>query len=382
MSYPKIYIKKGRERSLNRFHPWVFSGSIHKLEREIDEGEVVQLQDITAKQLGVGHYCGGSISVKMLAFELIDINEVWYLNKLQEAKKLRTDLFLPSESTNAYRLVHGEGDGLPGLIVDIYNGVAVIQTHSKGMELAIPIVVQCLKKIGYSNIIKKPIGAELSAVLMGEVAERIEISENDFKLNVDVVFGQKTGFFLDQRDNRLLLSALSQGKAVLNVFSYTGGFSVAALKGGATQVISVDSATKALEIAEENAMLNDCADKHSILKIDAVKYLENMEEQFDIIVLDPPAFAKHKSARHNAIQAYRRINESAIRNLKPGGLLMTFSCSQVIDKQLFADIVASAAINVKRNVRVLSVLRQPMDHPVSIFHPEGEYLKGLILKID
>lgn len=377
-----IVIRNGREKSLERFHPWVFSGSIERLDGEALEGDLVRVEDNKGKFLGAGHLCAGSISVKVLTFKDEIIDEVWILDRLKRAQQLRTALDLPNKQTNAYRLVHGEGDFLPGLIIDIYDKVAVIQPHSVGMEQLLPAISAGLKSIGFKNVVHKGLGGEVAVALVGKVSERIKVNEHGMKLHVDVLTGQKTGFFLDQRDSRYLLQQFAKDKTVLNVFSYTGGFSIAALKGGAKSAISLDSAAKALTIADENAMLNEYTDKHKSLKLDAVRYLEHMEEDYDIIVLDPPAFAKHKSARHNAIQAYRRINEQAIKRIRSGGFLFTFSCSQVIDKQLFQDIIASAAINAGRQVRILHHLRQPADHPVSVFHPEGEYLKGLVLAVD
>jgi 23S rRNA (cytosine1962-C5)-methyltransferase len=382
MEYPKVIIRKGREKSLERFHPWVFSGSIESAERNLMDGEVVQLIDHDGKFLGVGHCSSSSISVKVLSFEEVVIDDKWFLKTIKSIAKSKLSMGFPSESTNAYRLIHGEGDGMPGLIIDIYNDVAVIQCHSEGMEQSLKPIVKALKAIGLKNIVHKPMDKSQSKVLSGEVGERIVVLENGMKLNVDVLLGQKTGFFLDQRDNRALVCQYAKGKTVLNVFSYTGGFSVAALLGGAKSAISLDSAANALGVANENAALNDVGDSHQILKTDAVPYLEVLSEKYDIVVLDPPAFAKHKSARHNAIQAYRRINEAALRNINSGGMLFTFSCSQVVDRQMFYDTIASAAINAGRKVRVLHHLRQPADHPVSIFHPEGEYLKGLVLQVD
>lgn len=377
-----IVIRSGREKSLERFHPWVFSGSVERLDGEALEGDLVRIEDSKGKFLGAGHLCSGSISVKVLTFKDELIDEAWVLDRLKRAQHLRTALALPSKQTNAYRLVHGEGDSLPGLIIDIYDKVAVVQPHSAGMEQLLPAINAGLKSLGFKNVVHKGLGGEVAEVLTGKVSERIKVNEHGMKLNVDVLTGQKTGFFLDQRDSRFLLQNFAKDKTVLNVFSYTGGFSIAALMGGAKSAISLDSASKALTIADENAMLNEFSDKHKSLKLDAVRYLEHMEEDYDIIILDPPAFAKHKSARHNAIQAYRRINEQAIKRIRSGGFLFTFSCSQVIDKQLFQDIIASAAINAGRQVRILYHLRQPADHPVSVFHPEGEYLKGLVLAID
>lgn len=382
-NYPTIYIRAGREKSIQRFHPWVFSGSVLRVEGQPEEGDLVRLLDARGGFLGLGHYNKGSIAVKVLSFAEEEINEAWYRRRLERAAHLRKSIGMPHPDTNAYRLVHGEGDGLPGLIADIYGDVAVLQPHSRGMELACVQLARAVVDLGLAaNVVLKPLAREAPRVLNGNVQERTAILENGMRFHVDVLAGQKTGFFLDQRDNRHLLRSYAAGKRVLNVFSYTGGFSVAALAGGALEAISLDSSTQALALAEENATLNEAAGKHRSLKADAVPYLENMHETYDVIVLDPPAFAKHMSARHNAIQAYRRINEAAMKNLVPGGLLFTFSCSQVVDRQLFQDTLVSAALNAGKKVKVLHHLRQPADHPVSIFHPEGEYLKGLVLEVE
>ncbi|MDC1221615.1 class I SAM-dependent rRNA methyltransferase [Salibacteraceae bacterium] len=382
MIYPWVKINRGREKSIERFHPWVFSGSINSAERELQEGELVKLVDSEDEFLAIGHCFSGSLAVKILSFEDVEIDQSWFNEQIESAISRRNTLNLPSEETNAYRLVHAEGDGLAGLIIDIYKDVAVIQPHSVGMEQSLDLIVNSLKKFGFSKIVHNPVGKGETITLAGEVSERVEVLENEAKYFVDPINGQKTGFFLDQRENRFLLRNYAQDKSVLNVFSYTGGFSISALLGGAKQVLSLDSASAALDICEENARLNNLESKHNTIKADALVYLQKMQDKFDVIVLDPPAFAKHKSARHNAIQAYRRINEAAINALEKGGILFTFSCSQVVTQQLFYDTIASAAMNSKRKVSVLHRLRQPADHPVSLFHPEGEYLKGLVLRID
>lgn len=376
-----ITIKKGREKSLQRKHPWVFSGAIQSIEGNPKDGELAAVMSHNKDFLGIGHYQNNSITVKILSFENEPIDQAWYDRKIGEAKIMREALGFPNELTNAYRLVHGEGDGIPGLIIDIYAGVAVIQSHSPGVTFALKNISKTLQGLGFDNVVSKPVGKEKPEVLAGEVNEITNALESGATYQIDIIGGQKTGFFLDQRDNRDLLNSLAKHKTVFNVFSYTGGFSIAALMGGAEKVFSVDSSAGALSLAEQNANVNGFADRHVSLKVDAVPYLENMTDTYPIIVLDPPAFAKHKSARHNAIQAYRRINEAAIKKVEKGGYLLTFSCSQVVDKQMFYDTIMSAAINVGRHVQVLKHLRQPADHPVSLFHPEGEYLKGLLLRI-
>ncbi len=376
-----IRLNKGREKSIERFHPWIFSGAISDRPSNIAEGDVVDIVDHKGQFLARGHFADGSLAVKILTFKDEVIGATWFQKKLSAAVAMRKALDLPNKKTNAYRLVHGEGDSLPGLIVDVYADTVVLQPHSAGMTASLSMIVEALQKLKFENIIHKPIGKQKPEVLLGSVTDRILIVEHGIKYNVDVLRGQKTGFFLDQRDNRKLLEAYSKKKSVLNVFSYSGGFSMAAAKGGAVKVVSIDASQGALDLADENAQLNDFAELHSSLKVDAVPYIESMDESFDLIVLDPPAFAKHKSARHSAIQAYRRINEAAIRKLKPGGVLFTFSCSQVVDRDLFASTLVSAAINSGKQLQVLHQLRQPADHPVSIAHPEGEYLKGLVLRV-
>lgn len=377
-----IKLKKGREKSIFRRHPWVFSGAIDSSIEELKEGQVVEVLDFKGNFLAKGHYSNSSLAVKLLSFENEVINADWFHGKLERAKQLRSELNLPSDSTNCYRLAHGEGDGLAGLIVDVYNDIAVIQSHSQGMYQSLEHIKQSLIDLGFERLIFKPVGKEKPVVLQGEIAERELVLEGGLKFNVDIVKGQKTGFFIDQRANRELLRSYSSGKRVLNAFSYTGGFSISALAGGATLALSLDASGHALSVAEENASINGFNDKHDVLKADAVPFLEALDKDvYDVIILDPPAFAKHKSARHNAIQAYRRINEAAMKKISKGGVLFTFSCSQVVDRQMFYDTVVSAAIQAQREVKVLHHLRQPEDHPNNIFHPEGEYLKGLVLKI-
>ena len=376
-----IHLNQGREKSIQRFHPWIFSGAISQKTTDIEEGDVVDVIDSQGQFWARGHFADGSLSVKILTFQDEEVDLDWFYRKLKAAVDLRKSINLPNKKTNAYRLVHGEGDSLPGLIIDVYAGTAVLQPHSSGMTNSLVVIVEALKKLKFKNILHKPIGKQKTEVLLGEVSDRTKISEDGILYNVDVLKGQKTGFFLDQRDNRKLLESYSKGKSVLNVFSYSGGFSMSAAKGEATKVVSVDASQGALDLAEENSQLNNYSEVHESLKVDAVPYIESLEESFDLIVLDPPAFAKHKSARHSAIQAYRRINEAAIRKLKPGGVLFTFSCSQVVDRELFSSTLVSAAINAGKQLQVLHQLRQPADHPVSITHPEGEYLKGLVLRV-
>jgi len=376
-----LVLKKGREKSIERKHPWIFSGALKSVPHDVSEGDVVRVEGANGQFLAIGHYSSSSLAVKVLSFEDETIDDAWFGGRLNMAMEFRKSIGLPSAQTNAYRLVHGEGDFLPGLIIDVYDEVAVIQPHSEGMNRSLKTISNVLNNLGFAHVVHKPVGKGKPEVLSGEVSERTAIKEDGNDYHVDVIGGQKTGFFLDQRTNRKLLSDYAEGKSVLNVFSYTGGFSISALSGKAEKVVSLDASAKALTLAEENAQLNGFGDRHSVVKADAVPYLDHLSEAFDIIVLDPPAFAKHKSARHKAIQAYRRINESALRHLEPGGLLFTFSCSQVVDRSLFYSMAMSAAINAGKRVQVLGHLRQPQDHPVSLFHPEGEYLKGLLLRV-
>lgn len=377
----KFYLKKGREKSILRKHPWIFSGAIHRVDGKADEGDIVDVYGSDDEFLARGLYCGGSLVIKLLTFDDVEINAQWFNDRIGEAFNRRKGQSLPSDQTNAFRLMHGEGDGVPGLIIDIYSDVAVIQPHAEGIALRLKEISAAIREHGIENIVHKPVGNDAAQVLSGNVTERTLIKENGVQFNVDVLRGQKTGFFLDQRDNRALLADYSNRRRVLNVFSYTGGFSMYAAKNGAESVVSLDASKHALAIAEENAVLNECTKLHSIVKADAVPYLEKMEEMFDLIVLDPPAFAKHNSARHKAIQAYRRINEAAIKRLPKDGILFTFSCSQAVDRTMFDNMVLSAAVNSGRRLQILHKLRQPSDHPVQISHPEGEYLKGLVVRV-
>lgn len=375
-----IKLKKGREASVLRQHPWIFSGAIHHQDKTIEPGDLVVITDHANRFVGRGHFESGSLAVKVLTLQDEEINADWFKHRIKRAILMRMQIGLPSEVTNAYRLVHGEGDLLPGLIIDVYNDVVVIQPHSIGMERQLDIISKVLEGEGFMHIVWKPVDQRPSAILLGKVSNTTTIKEHNIIYNIDVLEGQKTGFFLDQRSNRQQLASYTKNKNVLNVFSYTGGFSMAALISGANKVISVDASSKALLLADKNAELNGVSERHQSVKADAIKYLQSLEERFDVIVLDPPAFAKHKSARHNAIQAYKRINSAALEHLEPGGLLFTFSCSQVIETALFQNTVASAAIEKGVSVQVLHHLHQPADHPAHLSHPEGHYLKGLVVR--
>lgn len=388
-----ITLKKGKEVSIQRFHPWIFSGAIHKTEGKVGEGCWVGVQDYKGNALGFGHYQHGSITVRVLDFGALAPGAGFWQNKIREALAMRRGIDIPSASTNAYRLVHGEGDGLPGLIVDVYNGVAVMQAHSAGMHEDRLHIVEALREVLGSElhaVFYKSKGTLPGSVRGNESEEYLfgmggvphAVLENGLKFYVDWEEGQKTGFFLDQRDNRNLLAHYVKGKQVLNTFCYTGGFSIYALAGGAATVHSVDASEKAIALTRQNIALNGYdSNKHECFCDDVFDYLEDKSRQYDVIVLDPPAFAKHRDARHQAVKGYQRLNAEAIRSIKPGGIIFTFSCSQVIDRALFYNTIVSAAIVANRQVKVLHHLTQGPDHPVSMFHPEGEYLKGLVLYV-
>lgn len=393
MNAKNIILKKGKERSLERFHPWVFSGAIQKSEGSPVAGDIVDVLNFNGNFLGRGHYAESSITVRVLTFEEETINTDFFHKRISNALALRKNTgLIDNEHTNCFRLLHGEGDSLPGLVCDIYKDVAVIQCHSKGMHLQRTMIAEALKKA---------LGDKLTAVydksgdtignkndrikneyLIGEHNGETEVKENGNRFMVNWETGQKTGFFIDQRDNRYLLGKYAAGKKILNTFCYSGGFSVYALNKNAMEVHSLDSSQKAIDLTESNVVLTGKKELHKSIVADAIPYFRNIEDDYDIIILDPPAFAKHLSAKHNAIQAYRRLNEEAISKIKTGGLIFTFSCSQAIDSDTFSGIIFSAAANTKRKVRILHKMRQPADHPVNIYHPEGEYLKGLVIEVE
>ena len=398
MSICKIYLKPKKEESLLRFHPWVFSGAIASKEYEPAEGELVNVYAANGNFLGVGHYQIGSISVRILSFEPTAIDDAFWTERTQAAYDLRLALGLTGEhatNNNTYRLVHGEGDHLPGLVVDIYGITAVIQAHSVGMHkdrMAIANAIRTvlgdtIKNIYYKSDSTLPFKAGLAnedGYLFGTAdKEDFAAMENGLRFNVDWVKGQKTGFFVDQRDNRALLEKYSKDRSVLNMFCYTGGFSIYAMRGGAKLVHSVDSSAKAIMLTNQNIELNFPDDaRHKAFAEDAFKFLEQADNLYDLIVLDPPAFAKHRNVLRNALQGYRKLNAIAFERIHPGGILFTFSCSQVVSKEDFRLAVFSAAAQSKRKVRILHQLTQPADHPINIYHPEGEYLKGLVLYIE
>lgn len=391
----QIRLRPKKEESLKRFHPWVFSGAIASLPDDIAEGEIVKVFSSQNEFLGVGHYQIGSIAVRILSFSDVEINLDFYEQRISSAYRLRFDNGLISDLNHTYRLIHGEGDNLPGLIVDVYEKSAVIQAHSVGMDSDKDIIVEAIKNVfgdNIKNIFYKsegtlPFKADIEVkdrYLMGGNDVEAVSMENGLKFNIDWLRGQKTGFFIDQRDNRSLLEKYSNNRDIVNLFCYTGAFSIYALRGGAKSVVSIDSSSKAIMLTEENVRLNFEDDKrHTSLSEDAFKYLRDMENDAnDLIILDPPAFAKHRGAIKNALQGYKRLNALAIEKIKPGGIIFTFSCSQVISKDQFRLAVFSAAAMTGRKVRILHQLTQPTDHPINIYHPEGEYLKGLVIHVE
>jgi 23S rRNA (cytosine1962-C5)-methyltransferase len=385
-----VYLKKGKEQSIKRFHPWVFSGAILSVSEMLKEGQLVEVYDHSNNKLGLGHFAEGSIAVRVFSFgDVMYTSDIWF-EKIAKAYDLRVKANVVNEGTNLFRLIHGEGDGMPGLIVDIYEQTAVLQFHGAGMRQHRKEIAQAIKMVLgdritsiYDKSSEKLKGAEpvQNEYVFGKRENDIAL-EHGLKFKIDWETGQKTGFFIDQRENRKLLGEFSKGKKVLNTFCYSGGFSLYALREGAELVHSLDSSASALQLTDENVKLNGFDEtRHACIQADAVNYIKDLGESYDVIVLDPPAFAKHLSARHKAIQGYKRINEAAIKQIKPGGVLFTFSCSQVIDKSQFTGIVLAAAIGAGREVRILHQLHQGPDHPVNIFHPEGEYLKGLVLEV-
>lgn len=392
--FPVITLRRGKEESLLRFHPWVFSGAIADAPENIEEGDIVAVHSFSGDFLGYGHWQIGSIMVRMLTFRREPVDRAFYAARLSAAYHLRKELGLIRSDNNAYRLVHGEGDFLPGLVVDVYGDTAVLQAHSPGMHFSRDIIASVLTEelgAGIRNVYYKsettlPYKAHLDPqndYITGSYSGNIAL-ENGLKFHIDWLKGQKTGFFVDQRDNRELLRRFSRGKKVLNMFCYTGGFSVYALSGGAELVHSVDSSAKAVSLTDANVEINFPGDsRHKAFAEDGFKFLDNMlADTYDLIVLDPPAFAKHRTALKNALRGYQRINFRAFQKIAPGGILFTFSCSQAVTKEQFRLAVFSAAAQSHRRVRILHQLTQPADHPINIYHPEGEYLKGLVLYVE
>ena len=394
MTYKSITLRRGKEESLMRFHPWVFSGAIAQAQDDIEEGDLVTVYAHDGQLLGNGHFQIGSIAVRMLTFDDTPIDEGFYADRLLQAYRVRQALNLMRDDNNAFRLVHGEGDFLPGLVIDIYGHTAVLQAHSPGMHFARNIIAQALtqlpqglvRNVYYKSETTLPYKAQLdpqNEYIIGQFDTDIAM-ENGMRFHVDWLKGQKTGFFVDQRENRSLLERYAEGRRVLNMFCYTGGFSFYALRGGARSVHSVDSSTKAIRLTDENVALNfDNEHRHQSFAEDAFKFLDNITPgDYDLMILDPPAFAKYKSALKNALVGYRRLNAKAFEKIAPGGILFTFSCSQAVNKEQFRLAVFSAAAQSRRRVRILHQLTQPADHPVNIYHPEGEYLKGLVLQVE
>ena len=392
--YKQIFLKRGKEESLKRFHPWIFSGAIHHMDEGIEEGETVRVITAAGEFIAVGHYQIGSIAVRVLSFEDIEINTDFWCERLQSALDVRIGVGIADSPTNnTYRLVHGEGDYLPGLVIDCYGSTAVMQAHSVGMHVCRNEICQALVQVmgdRIANVYYKsettlPYKADLhqeNGFLVGGDASNVAM-ENGLKFHIDWLRGQKTGFFVDQRENRSLLEQYAKGKSVLNMFCYTGGFSVYAMRGDAKQVHSVDSSAKAIELTNDNVALNFPGDaRHEAFCEDAFKYLDEHDQQYDLIVLDPPAFAKHRAALRKALKGYTRLNVKGLQRIKKGGILFTFSCSQVVTKDNFRNAVFTAAAQVGRKVRILHQLHQPADHPINIYHPEGEYLKGLVLYVE
>lgn len=389
-----IKLKPKKEESLLRRHPWVFSGAISSLPEDLEEGEMVRVVGADGRQLGTGHYQIGSIAVRMLEFGETEISDDFFQKRLESAYSLRRTLGLVRPDNDCFRLVHGEGDFLPGLVIDVYGETAVVQAHSPGMHYERMRIAAALteipgariKNVYYKSETTLPYKARLDPVndyIIGHYDGNIA-TENGLRFNIDWLKGQKTGFFVDQRENRALLEKYSKGKKVLNMFCYTGGFSVYAMRGGALSVDSVDSSAKAATLTDANIELNFPGDsRHHTHAVDAFKYLSDMHaDEYDLIILDPPAFAKHRNALKNGLIGYRKLNAKAFEKIKPGGILFTFSCSQVVTKEMFRLAVFTAAAQSGRRVRILHQLTQPADHPVDIAHPEGEYLKGLVLEVE
>ncbi len=390
----KIFLKPKKEDSLLRFHPWIFSGAIARQEGKIEEGDVVEVYTSAGNFIAIGHFQVGSIAVRVLSFSTCKIDINFWEEKIRSAYQLRQAIGLITNNNNSFRLVHGEGDNLPGLIVDIYAHTAVIQSHSVGMHLARHHIAEAILKVMsphiqnvyYKSETTLPYKADVDAengYLFGSYTDS-EAVENGLKFRADWLKGQKTGFFIDQRDNRSLLEQYAAGKSVLNMFCYTGGFSFYAMRGGATKVHSVDSSSKAIMLTKQNVELNFPNDpRHEAFAEDAFSFLGKMNsDDYDLIILDPPAFAKHRDAIRNALQGYKRLNAAAFKKIKSGGILFTFSCSQAISKEAFRLAVFSAAASTGRSVKILHQLTQPADHPINIYHPEGEYLKGLVLYVE
>ncbi len=392
--YKNIYLKKGKDESLRRFHPWVFSGAISHADDGLEEGDIVRVIAANGEFMALGHFQIGSIAVRVLSFDDIEIDDTYWCGRLSSALEMRRSIGIADNPDNdTFRLVHGEGDNLPGLVIDCYGKTAVMQAHSVGMHLSRNTIAKCLvdvmggriENVFYKSETTLPFKAGLgqeNGFIIGGSNDNVAV-ENGLRFHVDWLKGQKTGFFVDQRENRLLLERYARNRNVLNMFCYTGGFSFYAMRGHAKSVDSVDSSAKAVELTDANVALNFPGDaRHHAYCEDAFKFLDSAGGKYDLVILDPPAFAKHRAALHNALKGYTRLNAKALERIKPGGILFTFSCSQVVTKDNFRNAVFTAAAVAKRNVRILHQLHQPADHPVNIYHPEGEYLKGLVLYVE
>ncbi len=392
--YSRVILKSGKEQSLQRFHPWIFSGAIQEIVGRVEEGDVVEVVSSKKEFLAMGHVQVGSIAVRIFSFEKVEPDFNFWKGKLDRALDVRKKLGLvDNPDTNVYRLVHGEGDGMPGLIVDFYNGTAVMQAHSAGMYVIRETIAKALKEVMGDRLVAVydksektvPFKADLEpkdGYLLGE-SKIFEVQEHSNRFNVDWVEGQKTGFFVDQRENRRLVQEYSKDRSVLNMFCYSGGFSFYAMRGGAKMVHSVDSSAKAIDLTNENVKLNFPGDtRHEAFVADCFDYMDKNKDKYDLIILDPPAFAKHRGALPQALKGYKRLNLKAFQQIASGGILFTFSCSQVVTKDKFREAVFSAAAISGRKVRILNQLVQPADHPVDMYHPEGEYLKGLVLYVE
>ena len=394
MAYNTLYLKKGKDESLKRFHPWVFSGALQQIPLGLEEGSIVRVLDNDGKFIAVGNWQIGSIAVRVLSFDDEEINFDFWKRRLKVADDVRRSIGVAGRADNTtYRMVHGEGDNLPGLVIDRYGSTVVMQAHSVGMHVCREEIAKAIvdvmngevENVYYKSETTLPFKADLNqenGFLIGGSKDNVAL-ENGLKFHVDWLKGQKTGFFVDQRDNRSLLEHYAKGRSVLNMFCYTGGFSFYAMRGGAKLVHSVDSSAKAIDLTNANVELNFPGDeRHKAYAEDAFKYLEAMGDQYDLIILDPPAFAKHKDALRNALRGYTKLNAKAFEKIKPGGILFTFSCSQAVNKDQFRMAVFTAAAQSGRSVRILHQLHQPADHPINIYHPEGEYLKGLVLYVE
>ncbi len=391
-SYQQLFLKSGKEKSLLRKHPWVFSGALQKEIKQIEEGSIVKITDSKGEYVATGYVQHGSIAVRILSFEDEIIDQEFWTKTIEKSWLFRQSLGFPNTKTNCFRLFHGEGDGVSGLIIDYYNGTAVIQCHTSGILAQLDNIVEALKLVLKKNLkaiynkskeaMHGAINGLENGLLFGTLEQDI-VKENGFSFHVDWKNGQKTGFFLDQRDNRALLGRYAKGKDVLNTFSYTGGFSVYAMMNGANSIDSIDVSKNAIEVLNKNMLLNnESATNFESIAKDTFSFFKESEKEYDIVILDPPAFAKNIGAKHNALMGYKRLNIGGLKKVKKGGLLFTFSCSQVVDSLTFSQIIMSAAIESGREIKIIHRLTQGADHPVNIYHPEGEYLKGLVLMVN